>query len=245
MNENKKNLFVAGHQPHYIPWIGYFSKIMQADMFCLVDSVQYEKKYFQNRSKIRSWSGEIWLTVPVITHGRFDQSISMVEIDNSVPWRRKHWKSIYTGYKKAPHFERYADFFKDIYQRDWRYLADLDEHIIRGVLSLLDIQREIKRTSLFIPEGAKTDLLIDICLKTGCGGYLSGTGGSRQYVDEEKFSAAGVEHRFQVFEHPTYPQVHGGFVPRMAIIDLLFNCGPDSSTIVRNSSIITTDHAHQ
>src|SRR4030095_2313223 len=127
-------VFVAGHQPHYLPWIGYFSKILQADRFCLVDSIQFEKKWFQSRNKIRTSSGEIWLSVPLVTAARFDQNICDVEIDEKLPWRRKHWKSILLGYQKAPHFSRYADFFEDVYAREWKMLVDLNEHIIRGVL---------------------------------------------------------------------------------------------------------------
>jgi hypothetical protein len=230
-------VFVAGHQPHYLPWIGYFSKILQADRFCLVDSIQFEKKWFQSRNKIRTPSGEIWLSVPVVTSGRFDQNISDVEIDEKLPWRRKHWKSILLGYQKAPHFRRYADFFEDVYAREWKMLVDLNEHVIRGVLGFLGIEKDLVRSSTFKPVGSKTDLLIDICRKTGADGYLSGTGGAHQYVDEGKFAQAGLLHRFQTFRHPVHPQIHGGeFVPRLAVLDLLFNCGPESGDIVRLAS---------
>ena len=227
--------FVAGHQPNYLPWIGYFNKIYQADKFCLVDSIQFNKKWFSNRNKIRTNQGEVWLTVPVKTSKKYYQKISEVEIDNSLPWRRKHWKTMYLAYQKAPFFNKYADFFEDVYQRNWNMLVDLNEHIIGGILEFLNIDREIIRTSSFNPQGKKTDLLIDICRKTGADGYLSGSGGARQYVDEEKFKKAGLLHRFQAFEHPVYPQIHGEFVPRLAIIDLLFNCGPESEKLVKSS----------
>ena len=225
MNKEQKKLFVAGHQPHYLPWIGYFNKIFQADLFCLVDTVQYEKKYFQNRNKIRTKNGELWLTVPVKTDGRFTQMISEVEIDNSYPWRRKHWKSITVAYGKAPHFYDYAGFFEDVYSRDWKLLVDLDEYIIAGVLKFLNIPRVIVRSSSFGTQGQKTDLLLEICKHMGAGGYLSGTGGSHEYVDEEKLKKARFSHQFQSFTHPIYPQIHGDFVAKMAVIDLLFNCG--------------------
>lgn len=229
-------MIIAGHQPHYLPWIGYFSKILQCDRFCLVDTVQYNKKWFQNRTRIRSGKGEILLTVPVKTSGKFEQPISDVEIDNATPWRRKHWRSIALTYKSAPHFDRYAGFLENAYARDWTLLADLNEHLLLGLLDFLGIEKQVVRSSTFRPEGQKTDLLIDICRKTGSAGYLSGTGGAKSYVDESKFERAGLVHRFQTFTHPVYPQLHGGFVPRMSVVDLLFNCGPESGDIVRRAS---------
>jgi hypothetical protein len=235
-SSKNKLVFVAGHQPHYLPWIKYFSKIHQTDKFCLVDSIQFRKKYFQHRNIIRAKSGAFWLTVPVKTKGKFDQNICDVEIDNSVPWRRKHWKSIYISYHNAPYFSRYADFFKDVYDKDWKFLADLDEHILKGMLGFFSIKKDIVRSSTFNPQGKKTDLLIDIAREMKADGYLSGTGGALEYVDEEKLKKAGFSHRFQQFTHPNYSQFHGEFIPNLAAIDLLFNHGPESGAIIENTS---------
>jgi len=229
-------VLVAGHQPHYLPWIGYFNKIEQSSRFCLVDSVQFVKKWFQNRNKIRTKAGDVWLTVPVKTHDRFEQPIADVVIDNATPWRRKHWRTIELAYKDAPFFKQYADFFADVYAREWSKLVDLNEHVMLGVMDFLNIKKDVVRSSTFAPQGQKTDLLIDICRKTGADGYLSGTGGAKSYVQLEKFEAAGLLHEFQQFTHPVYPQIHGGFVPRMAIVDLLFNVGPDAERLVKEAS---------
>ncbi len=231
----QKPLFVAGHQPHYLPWIGYFNKIYQSDIFCLVDSIQFEKKWFQNRNKIRTNNGEVTLIVPVKTSGRYYQNICEVEIDNNLPWQYKHWKTITLAYKKAPYFDRYAPFFEEVYKKEWKMLVDLNEYITRGMLDFFNIKKEMLRTSQLKTEGKKTDLLIDICKKTYADGYLSGTGGAHTYVQEESFKKAELLHAFQKFNHPVYPQIHGGFVPRMAAIDLLFNCGPQSGNIIKQA----------
>ena len=233
MIHKRKPIFIAWHQPHYLPWIGYFNKIYQADKFCLVDSIQFNKKWFQNRNSIRTNTGETLLTVPVKTKGKYHQKISEVEIDNSLPWRHKHWKTISLAYKKAPYFTTYAPFFEEVYAREWIMLVDLNEYIIKGMLEFFGIKKEIMRTSHFQPQGMKTDLLIDICKKTGSDGYLSGTGAAHSYIVEKKFEEAGLLHTFQTFEHPVYFQIHKGFVPRMAAIDLLFNCGPKSAPIIK------------
>lgn len=231
----RESFIIAGHQPHYLPWIGYVSKIDQADIFCLVDTVQFEKKNFQNRNSIRTHTGSMMLTVPVKTHEKFDQLICDVEIDNRIPWRRKHWKTIQIAYQHAPYFAQYSDFFADVYDREWNRLVDLNEYMLRGILKFLGIQKEMIKSSSFMPTGKKTDLLIDICKKTGASGYLSGTGGAKGYVDETKFLEHGLTHQFQRFHHPVYPQIHGEFMPKLAIIDLLFNCGPESGAIVRGA----------
>ena len=98
-------MIVAGHQPEFIPYMGFFSKISKADVFVIVDHIQFNKKYFQNRNKIKTREGWMWLTVPVITKGRFEQKIREVEINNSLNWQRKHWASITLNYQKAPFFK--------------------------------------------------------------------------------------------------------------------------------------------
>jgi len=236
--EGKK--IIAGHQPHYLPWIGYFNKIHCADRFCLVDSIQYNKKWFQNSGQILTQAGPLWLTVPVKTKGHFDQNINEVLIDNGSNWQRKHWKTIMLAYQKAPYFKNYKDFFEDIYAQKWEKLVDLNEHIIRGVLEFLNIEKDIMRSSKLGTTGKKTDLLIDICKKSGSDGYLSGGGGARQYVDLVRFKEAELLHFFQDFHHPVYPQQpHGDFVEKMSIVDLLFNCGHGSGDIVKKSGIRT------
>jgi len=228
--ERTAPILVAGHQPHYLPWIGYFNKIEQSSQFCLVDSVQFTKKWFQNRNKIRTKSGEVWLTVPVKTHDRFEQPIADVLIDNATPWRRKHWRTIELAYKDAPFFKPYADFFIDVYATLMARGAFPDDHPL--CLGMPGMHGNYTAVTAM----QKTDLLIDICQKTGADGYLSGTGGAKSYVQLEKFEEAGLLHEFQQFTHPVYPQIHGGFVPRMAILDLLFNVGPDAERLVKEAS---------
>lgn len=235
-NAQPGEFIVAGHQSHYLPWLGYINKIYQADAFCLVDSVQYKKKDVHNRNKIKTPNGETWLTVPVLTKGAFEQNLNEVRINNNIPWRRKHWKSICLAYEKAPFFSQYADFFQDTYEREWEYLVDINEHIILGLLDFFGIKKDIVKSSSFAPHGAKTDLLLDITKAMKADGYLSGTGGAKEYVDLSKFEQAKLAHYFQEFSHPVYPQIHGEFKPYMSAIDLLFNCGPDSIVYIQQAS---------
>ena len=105
---------VAVHQPQYLPWIGYFDKIIKSDCFVFLDKVQYKHREFQNRNKIRSKDGWMWLTVPVISKGKGRQSIDEVEIDNSLDWQKDHCRSLQVCYGKSEYFDEYFPFFEDI-----------------------------------------------------------------------------------------------------------------------------------
>ena len=220
-------MIVAGHQPEFIPYLGFFSKISKADLFVIVDHIQFNKKYFQNRNKIKTREGWMWLTVPVITKGRFEQKIREVEINNSLNWQRKHWASITLNYQKAPFFKEHSGFFEEVYSKEWRLLSEFNEAFIRYILGQLELDVDVLKSSELGVTGQKTDLLIDICKKTGADTYLQGSGG-RDYVEVEKFQDAGLKVVFQDFEPPTYPQQFGEFIPNLSIVDLLFNVGPEA-----------------
>lgn len=234
-------MIIAGHQPEYLPYIGLICKAMEADVFVLVDHVQYGKKQFQNRNRIRTRNGSdgwSWLTVPVITHGRFDQKIKDVEINNSSDWKKKHIKSIECSYGGTPFFEDYFPFFEEVYSKEWVKLADLNEAIIRVIFKILNVDVKIIKSSDYDINGEKTEMLIDMCKKIGADGYLSGLGAKTLYhIDEEMFKKAGLSHCYCNFKHPVYKQKFLPFVPNMSVIDLLFNCGPESKKIITDSRL--------
>jgi len=228
-------VIVAGHQPEYLPYFGFFSKIAHADIFVIVDNIQYVKKNYQNRNRIKTHNGWIWLSVPVITKGRFEQNINEVEINNSENWRHKHLKTISLNYKKAPFFDEYIKLFEDIYSKEWQMLSELNEVIIRRIIKILGIDVKILKGSELGVSGEKTGLLVDICKKTGADTYLSGSG-AKDYVVESMIEEHNLNHKYYEFKHPVYSQLHGEFIPNMSIIDLLFNCGDKSKEY-----IFTTD----
>lgn len=221
-------ILLTGHQPEYLPYIGFFNKIMHADKFVVVDHVQFNKKNWQNRNKIRTANGWAWLSIPVYTKGKFEQPINEVKINNNEHWKFKHWKSIYISYKKAPYFNQYADFFEELYNREWDKLIDLNMEIIMFILKELDVNIDICYSSQLGALGDKTDLLVDMCKATGSDAYLSGEG-SKEYIINEKFRVAGLKSLFRNMKHPVYTQQFKPFEPYMGIIDLLFNHGKEES----------------
>lgn len=103
---------IAILQPNYIPWKGVFDLINQVDAFVFYDDVQYTKKDWRSRNKIKSPNGEHWITVPIATKGKREQLIFEAEIDNTQIWQSKHYKSIWSSYNKAPYFEEYKYIIK-------------------------------------------------------------------------------------------------------------------------------------
>lgn len=224
-------MILAGHQPEYLPYLGFFYKATQCDKFVLVDHVQFLKKAFQNRNYIRSKTDRLLMTVPVITKERFTQRINEVMINNEEPWPRKHWKSIYLNYQGRPFFKEYKDFFEDLYVKKWERLVDLNISIIRYLMKCFGIEKEIMFSSEHNIIGQKTDMLIDLCKKLGADTYVSGWGG-KGYVDVVKFREHNLNHCFVKFIHPTYRQGCEPFIYNLSAIDLLFNYGQESKAVL-------------
>lgn len=225
---------ISVHQSQYLPWLGYFDKIDKSDAFVFLDKVQYKKREYQNRNKIRTKEGWIWLTVPVVTKGRYDQKICEVEIDNTFRWTSKHWESIKLSYSRAPYFKKYYDFFEDLYSSNWQKLMDLNVHIIQYLVRCLDIKTNIYFESDLKTGGISTERIIEICKRLRAKVYLSGAGG-KDYLDEQRFVQEGIQLKYQHFEHPVYTQLHDKFEPYMSVIDLLFNYGDESSKVIRGN----------
>lgn len=226
-------MMLTAHQPNYLPYAGFFEKIARADRFLVVDNVQFVKRgtfgwMHRNRIRTNSPEGWDWLSVPVLTKGKYTQSIADAEIDNSTPWARKHWRAIEFNYRRAPHFRLYAGEIRDLYERRWERFCDLSCAFIDVLLRLLGLPRALERTSALGIEGESTGLVLAMCRAVGADAYLSGVHG-RDYLQPEEFERQGVRLVFQEFTCPEYPQCWPGpYVPNLSAIDLLFNCGPES-----------------
>ncbi len=230
-------MILSVHQPQYLPWLGYFDKIAASDLFVFLDLPQYKKREFQNRNRVKGPQGEVWLTLPVLTKGRFDQPIREVELDPTQDWRRSHWASLELNYRKAPYWADYSGELRAFYERDWDRLCPLNMEMTLWMLAKLGISTPVKVESGIGTSTASTDRLIELCRKTGATEYLSGAGG-RDYMDQARFEREGLGLRFQHYEHPVYRQQYPKtpFVPYLCALDLLFNEGPGSLGILRGKS---------
>ena len=233
-------MILTAHQPVYLPWLGLCHKIALADKFVFFNEVQYLPKDWMNRNKIKSASGEILLTVPVLRKGYRERKTSELEINNQTNWQEKHLKTIMINYKKTPFFDTYIHFFEEIYTKKWQYLADLNEHMLRWFIRELGINVEFLKASDFGFEGTKSNLVLDMCKKLNASTYIFGTLG-RDYAQVDDFKKLGIKVVFQDYNHPIYNQLYGNFISHLSVIDLLFNCGPDSSKIIMSNNITKED----
>lgn len=225
-------MIVTAHQPTYLPWLGLFDKIAQAEAFVLVDVCPMEDSGFENRVKVKTPTGEQWLTVPV--RRKRELPLKDVEICADQPWIRKHWRSLELAYHKAPFWRDYSSAFASIYRQRWERLVDLDAALLETCLELLGLARPIVRASALGVEGRKSEMVLDLCRRMHASEYIFG-GQGRDYADLPAFERAGITVRFQEYKHPTYPQVGGdGFVSRLSVVDLLFNVGPEALKVLRN-----------
>ncbi|MBU1863223.1 MAG: WbqC family protein [Candidatus Omnitrophica bacterium] len=220
-------MICAIHQPQYLPWLGYFDKIRQADVFILLDNVQFKKNDWQNRNKIRTSQGWQWLTVPVFHN--FGQKITEVKINNIKNWRQTHLKALILNYSKAPYCSEYRDFFETVYGQEWEYLVDINIYCIERLVEFLGIKTKIVRASAYQATDDSTQRLMDLCRAVGADTYLSGIDGPK-YMDIKKFKESGISLVTQQFVHPVYQQMWshkqgGEFISHMSIVDVLFNYG--------------------
>ena len=227
-------MIVAVHQPQYLPWIGYFDKMRRADVFCYLNDVQYKKNEWQNRNRIKTAQDWQWLTVPV--RYRFPEKINEVRINNTIQWSKKHLQAIKTNYSRAPYFKEYISVFEDIFSREWELISELNIHLIECLKNALQMREKktIISSELALREDP-TDRLIDICKDLGADTYLAGQGGA-DYMDLTRFEKNGLKVIMQEFKHPVYSQLFGDFESHMSIVDLLFNCGPESMDMIRSAN---------
>lgn len=220
-------------QPTYLPWIGYFDLIDRVDCFVFLDSVQFSKRSWQQRNRFKGDDQILWLTVPVLSKGLREQRIADVEIDLAASFHQKHLKTLDHLYGKAPFFQRYIGSLTDLLNQSHKHLGDLNIELIGLLCSTMGIKTEMIRSSSLDVEGRKSELLVGICEALGAGQYVSAPG-SREYIEEEDlFSVRNIRLDYHEYRHPEYRQQFGEFVPYLSALDLLFNEGPDSSSIVR------------
>jgi len=232
-------MIVAIHQPEYLPWLGFFKKMMNVELFVFLDDVQFRKKGWQNRNRIRINDGTTLLSIPVHTHSY--PKINEVTIDNEKNWSIRHKKSILYNYARAPYFDEIKDFIESIFEKKFQYLVDLNTEIIKFIMNELEIKSKIVFSSELEISKKGSGRVLDICKAVGADHYITGTFWAESNLRVEEFKKSNIDVEFQKFQHPIYKQIHGEFIPEMSIIDLLFNKGrKEAKKILQNS--ISSSH---
>jgi hypothetical protein len=221
-------------QPTYLPWLGYFEMINSSDIFVVFDNVQFVKKSWQQRNKIKTANEITSLTVPIKKTSR-STKINEIEIsyDHGNPLEN-HWSTIELAYKKAQYFSNYKDTLKSIFKEKYSTLIDLNMNLIQSICKILEIETNIVFASDFInnfSKNNKTENIIDLCNSIGID-HLYDAKGASDFLELSKFKDNNIQIKFQEYTHPTYSQLWKNFVSHLSIIDLIFNEGHNSLKII-------------
>jgi len=215
-------VILSAHQPAYLPWLGYFEKIASADIFIYLDTVQFEKNSYINRNKIKTPQGPLWLTIPVKSKGNINSNLLKTEIEEKIPWRKKHIKSIKMNYSKAL---RYQERFSKIEEIVMKEESNLTEYCFQQLVFWIDelnIKTKVYRLSEIPIFSKKSELIFDLCKHYNAKYYLSGALG-KNYLNKYDFIKAGITVNYQDFKPKVYPQLWGKFVPFLSIVDWWLN----------------------
>jgi hypothetical protein len=221
-------------QSNYIPWKGYFDFIASVDHFVLLDEVQYTRRDWRNRNRIKTADGMRWLTIPVEVSGKYTQAIDETRIADA-SWAHDHVRSLHHAYAKAPAAREQWPWIEPLYERaaGFGLLSDVNELFIRDITARLGITTPITRSREYASSAGKNERLMDICKALGATEYLSGPAAGA-YLDRALWAAHGIEVAFKSYEgYPRYDQLHGEFEHGVTILDVFLHCGDEARQFVR------------
>lgn len=225
--KGKSQKRIGIHQPNFFPWLGYFHKMKQCDVFVILDTVDIvlgSSKSITHRTKIKTAQGEHWLTIPLVKSE--SKEIQTIEINDGISWKSKMLQTVYQNYRKAAFFEETYTFFETCLSNENHLLSKFNTAILLKLMQKMDIDCEVLFASeLPIYSQDRNNRLIEIIQHLNGTTYVSGKGGT-QYHDVDLFQQAQIQIEPTAFLPFAYPQLYGEFIPGLSCIDFLFNCEP-------------------
>lgn len=225
---------VAIVQSNYIPWKGYFDLINSVDEFILFDDMQYTRRDWRNRNKIKTAKGLIWLTIPVQVKGKYYQNIKDTEIID-MEWGHQHWKTIILNYNRARYFPTYKHIFEPLYLNcQEKYLSQINYLFIVNICKILGINTKISWSMDYNIVEGKTERLISLCKQAQGTEYISGPA-AKDYINEDLFKQENI--KLSYIDYSNYPEYHQLFTPfehGVSVIDLIFNQGENAKKYMKS-----------
>jgi len=220
---------VVIHQPDFVSYLGFFHKLLYADLYVVLDNVQYVSRSWMNRDQIMTQTGKKWLTVNIKKASR-STTIDKIKLDDTQNWKKQNLNLLKENYRKSAFFNEIYPFIEKLYSNKCKYLYEFNMESIYMLIKLFNIHIDIEYSSNLITTKTKSERLVEILTQVDATHYLSGIG-AKAYHDDTPFDKANIKVIWQNFQHPTYPQVQGKgeFIPYLSSIDLLFNCGTEHS----------------
>lgn len=228
-------MIVSIMQPAYLPWPGYFHRIMSSDLHIVLDHVAIDcnsKTKFTNRNKVRTPQGFTWLTIP-LRGGASSKFIDKICTAEESDWRRKHLRTLDQFYAKAPFYRPHRLWLEPLLTTQTDSLLQSIHPISEKLCAELGIVTPCVRASLLGVTSAKSQLILDLCTAVGASTYLSGPFG-RTYLDLGAFAACGIRVLFHDYVPQPYHQCFKDFVPALSVVDMLFNHGPETPNLIRS-----------
>lgn len=228
---NKKLALV---QSNYIPWKGYFDLINLVDEFVLFDDVQYTRRDWRNRNRIKTSQGPKWLTIPVEVKGKYFQKINETVISGA-GWNDVHWKTITHSYSKAPFFHQYRERLQHLYRSSTdKYLSQINHRFITAICEILGITTKMSWSTDYKLTAGKTQRIVDLCEQAGATEYISGPA-AKAYIDDDLFRAKGIAVSYIDYSgYLEYHQLYPPFDHNVSVIDLILNEGPNAATFMKS-----------
>jgi WbqC-like protein family len=229
---------VAILQSSYIPWKGYFDIVNSVDEFILYDDVQFTRRDWRNRNRIKTPQGLRWLTIPVQSKGRYLQRVDETVVSEPT-WARSHWNAFAQNYSTAPYFSRYRASFEEMFLTCTELrLSWINRRFIEAICAILGISTPLTWSTDYAAHGTKTERLVSLCVAAGATAYLSGPS-ARDYIEEEEFKRAGIELSYMDYSgYPEYTQLHPPFEHGVTILDLIFNVGDNAPEYMKSFSSV-------
>ena len=227
---------VAIHQAEHLPWFGYFHKIFNADIFIILDQVQFKKNYFENRNRIYTTQGLQYITLPVQMKGHLSKKFYEIELVQN--WKKKYIKTLTFTYQKAPFYEELKPLISLIDNYNGNKLFEINMLIIQNIMHNLNIDTQLILASTLEPQGKKTELLIDILSKVEASSYIVGKSGF-DYMNLDLFHQKNILLEEHQVNHIKYePFNYETFSDYPTILDLIANLGLKKvEQLVKNNSV--------
>ena len=231
MNLDRVGKIIAIHQPNYLPWLGYFYKISQSDIFVFLDDAQFSNEGMHNYTYIKTANGSFRLKYPVLQS--LGDKINEVRTKDELGWKEKHLKIIESNYRNADYFTNVYEDYKGLVLKEYSDVMTLNTALIQFFTRRLGIKTEFVLASDLHINQTKSEKIIAICKALRGDVYYSGTG-AKSYQREEDFQSSGIELRYSVFKPFQYPQLWQGFQSNVTAIDFFMNCGYDWNRVLKN-----------
>jgi len=214
-------MILASHQPDFFPYLGYFYKMLRADVFVFSDDVHFSKGKYHNFNYLKGPGGKQRITMP-ISYGV--KPLSLIPIAATGADRKRLLRTLQCAYSRTPHFDEVCADIAAVILDDYDSLAALNICASTMIAEKLRIGCRLILASELMPEGCKDDRIINLCQALGANTYFSGRGAAA-YHQEEVYRTAGVKLMYSDYRPFTYPQKFGAFCENLSVLDYLFNCG--------------------